>query len=171
MNLGGLEASDGGNLLSSGKHYVIIVDAKSVREWRIRAAFRKFWLDFLILDCLDTQCECAHNNKHSLSRKKEKRRKGVRESYVNTRGRHFAAENMYTNDVIKKNYSSILPKRNVFYFFLFLPSGLSFPGCARIDTRALSKSSKPLSLLYYKRTNILYLSRENPEYTSDEKRI
>ena len=139
MNLGGLEASDGGNLLSSGKHYVIIVDANSVREWRIRAAFRKFWLDFLILECLDTQCECAHNNKHSLSRKKEKRRKGVRESYANTRGRHFAAENMYTNDVIKKNYSSILPKRNVFYFFLFLPSGLPFPGCAHIDTRALLK--------------------------------
>jgi len=46
---------------------------------------------------------------------------------------------MYTNDVIKKNYSSILPKRNVFYFFLFLPSGLPFPGCARIDTRALLK--------------------------------
>ena len=141
MNLGGLEASDGGNLLSSGKHYVIIVDAKSVREWRIRAAFRKFWLDFLILDCLDTlssQSEFAHTTTLSLSQKREEK-KGRRESYVNTRGRHFAAENMYTNDVIKKNYSSILPKRNVFYFFLFLPSGLPFPGCARIDTRALLK--------------------------------
>ena len=138
MNLGGLEASDGGNLLSSGKHYVIIVDAKSVREWRIRAAFRKFWLDFLILD-FSTLSVSAHTTTNTLSRKKEKRRKGVRESYVNTRGRHFAAENMYTNDVIKKNYSSILPKRNVFYFFLFLPSGLPFPGCARIDTRALLK--------------------------------
>lgn len=79
MNLGGLEASDGGNLLSSGKHYVIIVDAKSVREWRIRAAFRKFWLDFLILDCLDTQSECAHNNKHSLSQKREEKKGSTRE--------------------------------------------------------------------------------------------
>jgi hypothetical protein len=103
------------------------------------SAFRKFWLDFLILDCLDTlssQSEFAHTTTLSLSQKREEK-KGRRESYVNTRGRHFAAENMYTNDVIKKNYSSILPKRNVFYFFLFLPSGLSFPGCARIDTRAL----------------------------------
>ena len=80
MNLGGLEASDGGNLLSSGKHYVIIVDAKSVREWRIRAAFRKFWLDFLILDCLDTlsshRVSEVSTQQHSLPRKKEKRRKG-----------------------------------------------------------------------------------------------
>jgi hypothetical protein len=55
---------------------------------------------------------------------------------------------MYTNDVIKKNYSSIsiLPKRNVFYFFLFLPSGLSFPGCACIDTRARFKKALNLSL-------------------------
>ncbi len=45
MNLGGLEASDGGNLLSSGKHYVIIVDAKSVREWRIERLFENFgWI-------------------------------------------------------------------------------------------------------------------------------
>ena len=101
------------------------------------SGFSKILVGFFNFRFLDTQRECAHNNKHSLSRKKEKRRKGVRESYVNTRGRHFAAENMYTNDVIKKNYSSILPKRNVFYFFLFLPSGLPFPGCARIDTRAL----------------------------------
>ena len=55
---------------------------------------------------------------------------------------------MYTNDVIKKNYSSIsiLPKRNVFYFFLSLPSGLSFPGCACIDTRARFKKALNLSL-------------------------
>ena len=81
MNLGGLEASDGGNLLSSGKHYVIIVDAKSVREWRIRAAFRKFWLDFLILDCLDTlssQSECAHNNTLSLAKKRREEREYAR---------------------------------------------------------------------------------------------
>lgn len=80
MNLGGLEASDGGNLLSSGKHYVIIVDAKSVREWRIRAAFRKFWLDFLLLDFLDTlssQSECA-NNTLSLAKKRREEREYAR---------------------------------------------------------------------------------------------
>jgi len=111
------------------------------------SAFRKFWLDFLILDCLDTlssQSEFAHTTTLSLSQKREEK-KGRRESYVNTRGRHFAAENMYTNDVIKKNYSSILPKRNVFYFFLFLPSGLSFPA-ARVSIRARFKKALNLSL-------------------------
>jgi len=53
---------------------------------------------------------------------------------------------MYTNDVIKKNYSSILPKRNVFYFFLFLPSGLSSPGWARIDTSIRARFKKALNL-------------------------
>lgn len=72
MNLGGLEASDGGNLLSSGKHYVIIVDAKSVREWRIRAAFRKFWLDFLILD-FSTLSVSAHTTTNTLSLAKKRR--------------------------------------------------------------------------------------------------
>jgi len=87
------------------------------------------------------------HTKHSLLPRFERKEERDYARYVNTR-RHFAAKNMYTNDVIKKNYSSIsiLPKRNVFYFFLFLPSGLSFPGCACIDTRARFKKALNLSL-------------------------